>query len=161
MKPYRKIAQSLLLVAGLGAMASAPAMAGPDCGGMGSHREHHEKMMEQHHKQLHDALKLTPEQEPGWNKLMESEHHKPLVGVGKQEDWAKLKTPERAEKMLDLSKARQTQMEEHVEALKAFYAQLKPEQQKVFDDFHMGPRGGMRGKPAPRTRDAAKAPGQS
>jgi Spy/CpxP family protein refolding chaperone len=149
MNSYRKLAQSLLLVAGLGAVAAGPVMADPGCGPMGSHQERHAHMKEQHHKQLHDALKLTPEQEPAWAKLMESEQARPALSGGQPEDWAKLKAPERAEKMLELMKGRQAQMTEHVAALKTFYATLTPAQQATFDEHHAAPRRGMRGKAAP------------
>lgn len=157
MSSYRKVAQSFLLIAGLGAFAAGPVMADPGCGYMGAqrggyqgaHQEHHAKMMEQHHKQLHEALKLTPEQEPAWNKLMETEKPRPAQSDGQAEDWAKLKAPERAEKMLELAKARQVVMAEHVAALKTFYALLTPEQQKIFEEQH-APRKGMRGKSGPK-----------
>lgn len=158
MSSYRKVVQSLLLAAGVGAFATAPAMADPGCDHRGGHSERHAKMMEQHHTQLHDALKLTAEQEPAWKKLMDSEQPRAAAQGGPAEDWAKLNAPERAEKMLELSKARQAQMTEHVAALKAFYAVLTPEQQKTFEDFHASPRGGIAGKPAPKASSTSKTP---
>lgn len=162
MNSYRRLAQSVLLATGLGAFLASPAFADPDCGAMGgreahqAHQEHHSKMMEQHHKQLHDALKLTSEQEPGWKKLMESEQPKPSsAGTGPREDWSKLSTPERAEKTLELYKARQAHMAEYVAALKDFYATLTPEQKKVFEDMHASQRGSMRGKSGPRNPGAS------
>lgn len=153
MNSYRKLAQSVLLATGLGAFLAGPVFADRGCGAMGgyeAHHEHHSKMIEQHHKQVHDALKLTPEQEPGWKKLMESEQPKPSsVGAGKREDWAKLSAPERAEKTLELYKARQEHMTEYVAALKGFYSTLSPEQKKIFEDMHASQRGGMRGKSGP------------
>ena len=151
MNSYRRLAQSVLLATGLGAFLAGPVFADPGCGPMGGHEahaEHHSKMMEQHHKQLHDALKLTSEQEAGWKKLMESEEPRPSTsGAGQREDWAKLSTPERAEKMLELGKARQEHMAEYVAALKGFYATLSVEQKKTFEDMHADQRGSMRGKP--------------
>lgn len=161
MNSYRKVAQSFFLAVGFGAFVAGPVMADPGCGPRGSHQEHHARMMEQHHKQLHDALKLTPEQESGWTKLMESEQPRPALSGGKPDDWAKLNAPERAEKMLELSKARQVQMAEHVRALKAFYATLTPEQQKAFEDYHAAPRNGMRGGMSPQAPAAEKAPAAS
>jgi periplasmic protein CpxP/Spy len=160
MSSCRKVAQSFLLAAGVGAFAAAPAMADPGCAYTGGNTERHAKMMEQHHTRLHEALKLTDEQEPAWKKLLESEQPRPALSGGKPEDWAKLNAPERAEKMLELAKARQVQMAEHVAALKAFYATLTPEQQKIFEDFHAGPRGGMSGKPGPRASSTTQAPGK-
>lgn len=165
MNSYRKVAQSFLLAAGLGAFVAGPVMADPGCGYMGAqrggqqgaHQEHRAKMMEQHHKQLHESLKLTPEQEPAWSKLMETEQHRPKMSGSQADDWAKLKAPERAEKMLELSKARQAVMAEHVAALKTFYATLTPEQQKIFEDQH-APRKGMRGKSGPKMPSPDKSP---
>ena len=152
MKRYCNLAQSLLLATGLGAVVSSPAFADPGCGNMSrreAHFEHHAKMIEQRHQQLHDALKLSAEQEPGWKKFAESEQLKPPPGIDQPEDWSKLSTPERAEKILELSKMHQAHMAEHVAALKAFYATLTPEQKKTFEDFHASPPGGMRGKSRP------------
>ena len=111
--------------------------------GRGNQHERHAKQMDQHHKILHEALKLTAAQEPGWQKLIDSEHPKAAANAGEAIDWSKLTAPERAEKMLELSKIRQEQMAEHVAALKVFYASLTSEQQKAFEDAHATPRAGM------------------
>lgn len=109
--------------------------------------------MQQHQQRLHDALKLTPQQEGAWRKFQESH---PFAGSAKRPapaDMAKLTAPERAEKMLDMQKQHQEAMSMHVNAMKDFYAQLTPEQKKVFDEQTMmgkrGQRGGMRG-PGPQ-----------
>lgn len=113
--------------------------------------------MQQHQQRLHDALKLTPQQEPAWTKFQESH---PFAGNAKRPDpaeMAKLSAPERAEKMLEFQKQHQEAMGKHVNAMKDFYAQLTPEQKKVFDEQSMmgkrgqrdGMRGGMRG-PGPQ-----------
>ncbi len=149
MNSYRKIAPSLLLAAGLSAVFAAPVFAEPGCGPMGGRDYRHEqysKNMEQHQKMLHDTLKLTPAQEAGWKKLIDSEQPMQAANMSKHEDWSKLSAPERADKMLELSKARQEHMTEHVVALKAFYASLTPAQQKSFEDFHAGSLSAMGGK---------------
>lgn len=162
MNGCRRLAQSVLLATGLGAFLAGPVFAESGCGAMGGHQahyEHHGKMIEQHHQQLHDALKLTPEQEPGWKKLMDSEQPKPSsAGIGQREDWSKLSAPERAEKVLELYKARQEHMAEYVAALKGFYATLSPEQKKIFEEMHASQRGGMRGKHGPRNPGAGTPP---
>lgn len=158
MSMYRKGLQSFLLVAGIGALVAGPAMADPGCGHMGGNAEQRAKMLEQHHNQLHEALKLSAEQEPAWQKLMDSEQVKPALSGGKPEDWAKLNTPARAEKMLELAKARQEHMAQHVAALKAFYAVLTPEQQKAFEDFHAASRSRMEGRSGGKTGKADPAP---
>jgi len=159
---YRRLARSVLLATGLGAFLAGSAFADPGCDSMGgheAHQQHHGKMLEQHHKQLHDALKLTPEQEPAWKKLIESEQPKPSsAGAAQRDDWSKLSTPERAEKTLELYKARQEHMTEYVAALKGFYATLTPEQKKIFEDMHASPQRGMRGKHGPRHPGAGVPP---
>ncbi len=109
--------------------------------------------MQQHQQRLHDALKLTPQQEGAWSKFQESH---PFAGKANRPDpvdMAKLTAPERAEKMLELQKQHQDAMGKHVVAMKDFYAQLTPEQKKVFDEHGQmgkrGQRGGMRG-PGPQ-----------
>ena len=150
MNNYRRFVRSILLATGLGTFLAGSAFAEAGCSAMTggpAHYQHHAKMMEQHHKQLHDALKLTPEQEPGWKALMDAEQPRPSTsGAEQPADWAKLSMPERAEKMLALTKARQEHMSEYVAALKGFYATLNTQQQKIFEEMHVGQRGGMHGK---------------
>lgn len=156
MKRFRHLAPAAALIALLGA-TSLPALADPGCGLMGPRGmgEHRAERMEQHHRKLHEALKLTPEQEAGWKKLVESEHPmgKGRPDPAKAADAATLTTPERAERMLEHMKAHQAAMTEHIAVLKSFYAQLSPEQQKIFDDAHRGARrGGMRAKAADQAK---------
>lgn len=163
MNPSRKLIPSLLLVAGLGAFA-APVFADAGCGAMGGHDYRHgqySKNMEQHQKNLHDTLKLSAEQEPAWKKLIESEQAMHPAKSAKREDWSKLSAPERADKMLEFSKARQERMSEHVVALKAFYAMLTPAQQKSFEDFHAGSRSAMSHKHRSDMHKADKMPAPS
>lgn len=162
MQNRRNLITSLLLAAGVATLAT-PAMAHRgDCSsmgmgsmgpmGMGDWEQFHEQRterMQQRQKQLHDALKLTPDQEGAWKKFTESMQPPARPERGEPGEWAKLTTPERADKMLEWSKKRQDRMTEHVAALKSFYGVLTPEQQKTFDDFHAGPRGGRRGPPQP------------
>lgn len=162
MNAYRQFAKTLLLATGLSAVLAVPVFAAPGCDAMegrARHAEHHEKMMEQHHKQLHVALKLTAEQEPGWNALMAAEQTKmPGMGRGDREDWSKLSTPERAEKMLAHQAERQTRMTAYVAALKDFYATLSADQKKTFEALHASQRGKMRGKGGPRNSPAMSSP---
>lgn len=161
MTRYRILASTILLASSLGVVA-APRAADPYyCGAMGSHSEdwgQRAENIESHQQKLHAALKLTPEQEGTWKKLMDSAPHRAKVAPGKSEDWSKLTTPERADKMLERMKEHQAQQTEHVAALKEFYAMLTSEQKKTFDDFHAAPRAGMRGKPHHRSSSSEIAP---
>jgi protein CpxP len=161
MTSYRILVSSILLASSLGVIA-APLVADPqNCGPMGPYGQNWERRagnIEMHHQKLHAALKLKTEQEGAWKKLMDSEPHGAKVAPGKSEDWSKLTTPERADKMLERMKEHQVQQTEHVAALKEFYAVLTPEQKKTFDEFHSAPRAGMRGKPHHRASGSEIAP---
>jgi Spy/CpxP family protein refolding chaperone len=72
------------------------------------------------------------------------EAHKPPAGkMGKHEmpDMSKLTTPERVDKMREVHaqrvSERTAEMEKKGAAVKAFYAALTPEQQKLFDAHEM------------------------
>lgn len=137
-------APSLLLALLAGSLA-LPALAEMPCG-PGPMREGRAERHTLHHARLHQALKLTPEQEPAWQALMASE---PTPMAAPTDDGPSLSTPERAERMLGRMKAHEAQMSAHVEALKTFYATLSPEQKKTFDAAHAaGPRG-MKGRMGP------------
>lgn len=162
MTTYRTLASSLLLASSLGFVA-APAFAMPqDCGPKGARGEfweHHSERMQQHHNKLHAALKLTPEQEIAWKKMMDSKQPMAKMEAMKAEDRAKLTAPERADKMLERMQEHQARQVVHVAALKEFYALLTPEQKKTFDSFHSAPRAGKHGKPGHhRATGAEKTP---
>ncbi len=151
---------SLFMAAGIGLVAQPSFAQGAGCPGMGpgsaNVTEMRAERMQKHQKQLHDALKLNPDQEAGWKKYTESmaPQSGPMM-AGRSEEMAKLSAPERADKMLEFAKSRQERMTEHVAALKTFYGTLSAEQKKAFDGFHSGPRG--RGGPA-RGGDKPPAP---
>lgn len=145
------LVSSMIVGCGIAVLALNASAQSVDCGPRGpmgnwdKYQEQRGERMQQHQKRLHDALKLTPDQEGAWKKFAESSQPPARSERGEPGDWAKLTAPERAEKMLDFAKQRQERMAEHVAALKTFYAVLTPEQKKTFDDFHAGPRGGRRG----------------
>lgn len=156
-----KLLTALIMTLGIGgtALAQGP-MGGGDCGFErgGYSSERRAQHMEQRQQKLHDALKLTADQEVAWKKFSESS---PMAKREEMRpaDWQGLTAPQRAEKMLEFSKQRQERMTAHVAALKTFYATLTPEQQKTYDGFHMGPRGDRgdrRGPPTGAPAPAAK-----
>ena len=50
-----------------------------------------------------------------------------------REEFAELSTPERLDRMQAMAEVRRAGTAERAEAIKAFYAQLSPEQQRAFD----------------------------
>lgn len=96
-------------------------------------------------RQLHEKLQLSAAQEPAWEalqKAMQPQRHARLDRAEMQ----KLTTPERIDRMRALREQRSAAAEQRGQAIKSFYAQLTPEQQKVFDAQAMQvPRGAYPG----------------
>jgi hypothetical protein len=95
--------------------------------------------MAQRAKVLHEKLKLNADQEPAW-KAMEAAWKPPAEQ--KRLDIAemgKLTAPERMEKMIERMKQHQETMGIRLNAVKAFYGMLSPEQQKTFDEETLAP----------------------
>jgi len=95
---------------------------------------------------LKENLKLTPAQEAAWNAFASAGQPGMHQGADRQamrDEFKKLNTPQRLDKMLAMSELRHGRMVERSQVTKAFYAQLTPEQQAVFDaettsDRHRG-----------------------
>lgn len=157
MKPFVKrsliVAAILAGIAGVSATAIAQG-AGPQAGPQSPrmeqmHKRHTERHAE-HQTQLKAALKLTAAQEAAWNAYVAGTTPNPPAHAPatSKEDWSKLTTPQRLDKMQAHHTERDAVMGKRIDAVKAFYATLTPEQQKVFDaqahgGFH---RAGMKGE---------------
>ncbi|MDP2262352.1 MAG: Spy/CpxP family protein refolding chaperone [Hydrogenophaga sp.] len=105
-----------------------------------SYAQHHaqrmermEKMRAEHQAQLKAALNLKPEQEPAWNAFLARTAPAARPAAAPAEDWSKLTTPQRLDKMQAMQAERQAEMAKRIDATKSFYAALTPEQQQVFD----------------------------
>lgn len=88
----------------------------------------------QRQQRLHDALKLTASQEAAWNTYIAAVTPQPPTERADRVSFKELNATQRAEKRLQLTKARLAHQESRLAALKTFYAALTPEQQKVFDE---------------------------
>ena len=101
--------------------------------------------------ELHDALKLSSSQEAAWNTFVNATKPAPMAHHGDRAAWASLTAPARMEKMIEMSKERTAHMEQHLAAVKTFYATLTPEQKKIFDQQTSrgfgGERHGKHGQP--------------
>lgn len=135
-----------MLAAGGALSVSAFAMPGAgtgktDCAGM--HGKYGLKTqverMEQrakHLSALKTKLNLTAQQEAAWNAFTTSRPGEMRSMADRQAmraEMANMTTPQRVDKMLERAEARRANMIERAEAAKAFYAQLTPAQQAVFD----------------------------
>lgn len=114
--------------------------------------ERMQKRMAERQAQLKSELKLTPAQEPAWNAfLARTQPQARTAPQAPREDWSKLTTPQRLDKMQAMKTERDARLVQRTEAIKSFYAALDTDQKKVFDDkYRVGfPRAGMhhRGHP--------------
>lgn len=153
-RSFAKRALVVGLIAGSGILAASSfAMPAGDsahregCGqhGQKSHGNWQENRAK-HLSELKEKLQLSPEQTAAWDAFAGAGEKGMRQGMDKQamrSEFEKLNTPQRLDKMMALSEARRAKMAERAAAVKAFYAQLTPEQQKVFDaeakaGFHRG-----------------------
>jgi hypothetical protein len=98
---------------------------------------------------LKAKLNISAEQEAAWSAFVArtapetwTERH------AERQDWAKLTTPERLDKMQARQTERAAAMTSRIDATRSFYSALTPDQQKLFDNqaqAHMQ-RTGMHGK---------------
>jgi protein CpxP len=121
-------AQTLPATPGTGAAASTEAR-----GGHG--RFDPAKMQERQARrqaELKQKLQLGAQQEGAWTAYLGATQHTRMQRPDRAE-FARLTTPERIDRMRALRSARMAEMDKRADATKAFYAQLSPEQKKVFD----------------------------
>jgi len=90
----------------------------------------------QHHAQLKQALQLSPAQESAWTEFTAAMEHAPGHARLDPESMQQLSTPERIDRMRALRTQRAAEADRRGDAVKAFYAQLNPAQQKTFDSQH-------------------------
>jgi protein CpxP len=141
------------LIAGSGILAAA-AYAMPEAEHAGKPRceAHHGQQMqsrwEEHRTkrlaELKEKLMLTPGQEVAWNTFANAfqpgQRHLGADRQAMREQFQKLNTVERLDKIQAMSDMRRAKMAERAEVIKNFYAQLSPEQQSVFDKEVMSQR---------------------
>ncbi|KQQ47646.1 hypothetical protein ASF61_03175 [Duganella sp. Leaf126] len=110
-----------------------------------------EEMYARRQARLHDQLKLTAQQESAWAAYQAAVKPAPRTGERPPRgEFAKLSSPERLSKMIEMTKLREDKMQQHLTALTAFYNQLTPEQKATFDQHGMhtmrGKHGGWGGR---------------
>lgn len=120
-------------------------------------------MAQRHADRLRAALQLTPAQEPALKAFLAEMHPPEGMGgkmdmgehmKGMHDEMAGMTTPQRLDRMQDQMDKHRAMFDRHAAAVKRFYAQLTPAQQKAFDALPMmghmghgeGHEGGHRGK---------------
>lgn len=138
---FKRLAALTALGLSLGMAAHAHPMAeGMDAGAR--FEQHRAQMLKFHEKRL-SALKaklqLSSGQDAAWASFQKAHEPpiQPMMAPLDRDALAKLSTPERLAQMQRQFEAHQsaaqTHMTQRAEATRQFYAQLTPEQQKVFD----------------------------
>jgi hypothetical protein len=98
------------------------------------------QMAERHAQHLRDALQLRPDQEPALQAFVGS--MKPPAGerehMRREEGGPELTTPQRLERAQAKMVEHEAKFRARAEAIRRFYAQLSPAQQKAFDALHEG-----------------------
>lgn len=151
-KSSRLTARRLAFVAGLSlplvfatGVCAQPAPHGPQSAGPPGAAEHHfrspEDMAARHAARLRALLQLRPDQEPALTAFLAS--MKPAGHMMRDEHEGRsageaLPAPERMERMMARMDEVRAGMSQKLEALKTFYGQLTPAQQKAFDALDMG-----------------------
>jgi protein CpxP len=161
------LTQRLLIAASAAVLAGASTLAmargGNDCGPMGGmgadmpNGPRAEKMqarmgeqMAKRQADLKAKLQLSAEQEGAWTSFTAAMTPPNMANMPRLNpaEMQALTTPQRMEKMQAMKAERDAHMSKRMEATKAFYAALTPEQQKVFDAQTMrGMHGGQGGSP--------------
>lgn len=142
-KHFKPAVLAAVLAASALAVLAQPAGGPPPQGGPGmqqnepEHRAHRQERMKAHMAkraaELKADLKLTPEQESGWNAYLATMKPPAPPARPKHEDFASLSTPERLDKMREMRQQREAEFDKRDAATRSFYASLSPEQQKTFD----------------------------
>ncbi len=111
-----------------------------------------QRHMDRRTASLKAKLKLGAEQESAWNAYVAAMKPPAFSQHPGRAEMDKLTTPERLDKMRELRKQREAEMDKRDDATRAFYATLNAEQKKVFDANTGRPWGdrGSRGERRPR-----------
>jgi len=121
----------------------APDAPPPPQAGADAPHHHHDPAERRAHMadHLRTVLQLSQAQEPALNAFldaMQPAHHGDGMRPDRDHDGdhdQALTTPARLDRMLVRFDEQRTRLVAHVEAIKTFYAQLSPAQQKAFDDL--------------------------
>jgi hypothetical protein len=160
---FKPVLLAGLMAVALGALAqpgpgpgAGPGAGNPSASANPEFRDRMQARMQRHMDRraadLKAKLKLNAEQDSAWNAYVAA-MKPPAVGPHpSRAELDKLTTPERLDKMRELRKQREAEMDKRDDATRAFYATLTAEQKKVFD-ANTGRPFGDRGDRRPPRKD--------
>ncbi|HCY14746.1 MAG: hypothetical protein A2Z93_15605 [Curvibacter sp. GWA2_64_110] len=157
---FKPVLLAGLMAAALSTLAQPGPGTGPGpvagAGGPSASPEIRERMqarakrhMDRRAADLKAKLKLSAEQEGAWNSYVAAMQPPATFPHPSRAELDKLTTPERLDKMRELRKQREAEMDKRDDATRAFYATLNAKQKKVFD-ANTGRPFGSRGDRRPR-----------
>jgi len=139
---------SAIALSAAGASLAQPAPGprpGPEASGW--RRPDPAQMAERHAERLRAILQLRPDQEPALHAFVGAMQPSPEQMQRREAErgeGAELTTPQRLDRMQARMADRQAEFARRADAVRRFYAQLSPSQQKAFDALPMG-HGGLGG----------------
>jgi protein CpxP len=136
---YGMLAIVLVAFASLVAM---PITANADCRHDHWDKSKYSEFIKSRQSELHEKLNLSASQEAAWNDFVVKSKPDEQKTRPNWSELSKLSAPDRLDRILAMKKDRLQTMESHIKAVKTFYAQLTPEQKKVFDESFLHPRHG-------------------
>jgi hypothetical protein len=111
-------------------------------------QEHMQQRMQRRMESLKRILQVSPNQEGAWNNWVAAMRPNPANMEQRHkmhEEFARMSTPERIDRMRQMRAQRSAEMDRRADATKALYAQLTPPQQKAFDEVSLKFMHGGRG----------------
>jgi hypothetical protein len=134
-----------LSAAGAGvAQPGPPPGPGPGPADHGWRRPDPAQMAEQHAERLRALLQLRSDQEPALKAFIAAMQPSPEQMQRRETERGEVReltTPQRLDRMQAEMAGRQSEFARRADAIKRFYAQLSPAQQKAFDALPMGHHG--------------------
>ena len=142
---HRLIAAAVLALCGASTFAQTPPPPAPggqppmmmrEPRGQLDGGERMQRHVERRMERLKRILQITPQQEGAWTAwttaMRPAARQRP-----NREEFARLSTPERIDRLRQLRAQRMAEMDRRGDATKTFYAQLTPPQQKAFDEISL------------------------
>ena len=145
MKMKSIAAAAVLAACGLAAQAQMPPPppGAPGASHMQMHdgmRQHMQERAQRRMERLKRILQVTPAQEGAWSNWVAAMRPNPANMEQRHrmhEEFARMSTPERIDRMRAMRTQRSAEMDRRADATKAFYSQLSQPQQKAFDEISL------------------------
>jgi hypothetical protein len=124
---------AMIMIVAFAALVAIPILANAEYEHALGDKSNRNVIIENRQNSLHNKRGLSESQEAAWNEFIAKSKSNERPTKSEGTELSKLSAPDRLDHKLAMMKNRQQAMESHVQAVKVFYAQLTPAQQKIFD----------------------------